>query len=274
MGASRLFYPSLLIGGAMQLLSAQWLTYPSPGTPRTKDGKPDLNAPVRKTPDGKPDLSGVWLPIRTVDPTTPEDPFGVFVGPAYVSGTFIDLGTPTKGLPYQPWAAELVRARKKNNAADNPDAKCLPVSSPQLQTHPTPRQITQLPGMIVTLFEKNQMFRIIYTDGRPLPADPQPSWLGYSTARWEGDVLVVETNGFRDDTWLDQVGSPMTSAGKFVERFHRLNYGTLEIDMTFDDPKAYTRPWTVKVLHGIQPEWQLLEGFCDNEQDQKHMTVK
>lgn len=271
MRVNRLLSISLLFCGSLYLLSAQWITYPIPGIPRTKDGKPDLNAPVPKTVDGKPDLSGMWSPFRTAEITTADDKAGVPAANGFVKGVAIDFGTPIGGLPYQPWAAELVRTRRNDGFKDAPDGKCLPISPPELTTVGI-RQVIQLPGMIAMLFEKDQMFRIIYTDGRPLPIDPQPSWLGYSVGHWDGDVLVVETIGLRDDTWLDVIGNPMTSAGHITERYKRLSYGKLEIELTIDDPKAYRRPWTVKVQHQINPEAQLIEGFCENERDQRHIA--
>jgi len=128
--------------------------------------------------------------------------------------------------------------------------------------------------MLIILDERWTNFRVIYTDGRPLPVDPQPSWLGYSTAKWEGDTLVVQTNGLKDDTYLDYLGSTMTSGGKMTERFRRINYGNLEIEITIDDPKAYTKPWTMTVKQAIRLNTDLLEGFCDNEKDQTHMVGK
>ena len=253
----------LLATAASLPVGAQWITYPTPGIPHTKDGKPDLSAPAPKTTDGKPDLSGMWYPIKTAEDAFPE-----------FRGAFFDPGTSINGLPYQPWAAELVRARKANNSKDHPNAKCLPLAPPQLHTHPSNRRIIQLPGSLVTLFERDTNFRVIYTDGRPLPADPQPSWFGYSTGKWEGDVFVAETNGFKDDTWVDQIGSPMTSSGRLTERFRRVNFGILEIEMTINDPKAYTRPWTVKIQQGLVADGQLIEWFCDDEKDQTHLVGK
>jgi hypothetical protein len=245
--------------------SAQWFHYPTPGVPKTADGRPDLKAPTPKTGDGKPDLSGVWNPQNTLRNS---DGF-------HCTGLFCDIGTDMKGgLPYQPWAAQLVKERISNNQKDSPDAKCLPFSPTQLDTHPSPKRTVQVPGMLIILDERWTNFRTIYTDGRPLPVDLQPSWIGYSAGKWEGDTLVVQTVGLKDDTWLDDLGSPMTSGGKITERFRRADYGNLEIAITVDDTKAYTKPWTVTVNEALMLDYDLLEGFCELEKDQSHLVGK
>ena len=134
--------------------------------------------------------------------------------------------------------------------------------------------MVQTPGLLIILDERWTNFRLIYTDGRSLPVDPQPSWLGYSTAKWDGDTLEVRTNGLRDDTYLDYIGSTMTSTGKMTERFRRVNYGNLDVEITIDDPKAYTKPWTILVRQSVMLDTDLLEGFCENEKDQTHMVGK
>jgi hypothetical protein len=176
------------------------------------------------------------------------------------------------GLPFQPWARDLKNKRTAENAKDNPDAHCLPLGNMQLHLHPEPRKIIQAPRQIVILYEGNGGVRQIFTDGRPLPAnDPQPWWFGYSTGKWVGDALVVETSGFRDGGWLDVNGSPLTDAGKMTERFRRVNYGTLEMELTVDDAKAYTRPWTVKVTQRLMPDDELIEFVCqENELSSAH----
>ena len=246
---------------------AQWLKYPTAGVPKTADGRPNLNAPTPRTADGKPDLSGLWMPQGTLNPSGN--------GLDLFTGQYADVGTGMKdGIPYQPWAAELIRKRKEDHQKDQPDGKCLPLSPVQLHTHTSAKRMIQTPGLLASLDERWTNFRVIYTDGRPLPADPQPSWLGYSTGKWDGDALVVETNGLKDDTWLDYIGSTMTGSGKMTERFRRINYGNLEIDITIDDPKAYTKPWTMTVKQAIMLDTDLLEGFCDDEKDQAHMVGK
>ena len=168
------------------------------------------------------------------------------------------------GAPYQPWAAELVKKRMADNSKDNPDAHCLPMGIMQLTSHPYPRKIIQTPAEVVIIYEgSGTTVRELFMDGRPLPGkDAEPWWNGYSTGRWESDTLVVETSGLMDDGWLDVRGSPLTSEAKLTERFRRLNYGYLEIEVTIDDPKAYTKPFSVKVYNRIAPEMQLIEFVC------------
>jgi hypothetical protein len=146
----------------------------------------------------------------------------------------------------------------------------------QLHTHPEPRKIIQTPALLLILYEANGGIRQIFTDGRPLPPNgAEPWWYGYSAGKWDGDTLVVQSNGFRDDVWLDVEGSPMTAAAKMTERFRRVNFGNLEIQITVDDPKAYTKPWTVSVHHALMPDTELIEFVCnENEKDVPHMTGK
>lgn len=155
---------------------------------------------------------------------------------------------------------------------DNPDAHCLPMGLTQLHMHPQPRKIVQTPKLIVMLYEGNSGVRQIFMDGRKLPDnDPQPWWYGYSIGRWEGDDLVVETTGFRDDVWLDVNGSPLTGTGKMTERMRRLNYGTLETEITIEDPKSYTKPFTVRVQHRVMLDEDLIEFICnENEKSSQH----
>ena len=171
------------------------------------------------------------------------------------------------GLPFTPWAAELQKTRAAGNSKDNPDALCLPMGFMQFHTHPQPRKMIQTPGLLVIIYEANYGLRQIFTDGRSLPTDdPQPFWYGYSIGKWEGDTLVVETTGLREDGWLDVRGSPFTEKAKITERFRRLNYGTLEIDITIDDPKAYTKPFTVRVNQRLMPDQELIEFICAENQ--------
>lgn len=240
-------------------VSAQWPSYPTAGVPKNPDGTPNLNAPAPRAADGKPDLSGLWEP-------------GVFAGAqaeavdgAPGGALFGDVSRGVAGgLPLRPWAAEVVRKRKADNSKDNPDANCLPMGIMQNNTHPYPRKIVQgNPHVIVVLYEIQGAVRQIFLDGRSLPNnDPQPFWSGYSVGRWEGDTLVVESSGFRDDGWLDTVGNPLTGAGKMIERFRRPNFGTLEMEVTVDDPKTYTKPFTVKFKHRIMLDTELIEHVC------------
>jgi hypothetical protein len=190
--------------------------------------------------------------------------------------TFKNIGAGFKdGLPMTSWAADLLKARKAENSKDNPDAHCLPLGLMQLHMHPQPRKIVQTPGLIVMLYEAQGGIRQIFTDGRPLPTDAEPWWYGYSIGHWEGDTLVVETNGFRNDVWLDIDGSPLTESGKMTERMTRLNYGTLQTDVTIEDPKAYTKPFTVRVLHHLLPDTDLIEFICtENDRSGSHLVGK
>ena len=251
-------------------LHAQWLNHPTPGVPRTADGKPNLNAPTPRTADGKPDFSGIWEPERN-RPCPPEGCLDM-----QVPQEFLNIGWKLKtGLPLQPAAAEVKRARAEENGKDDPVSRCLPGGPVKLHTTPLLRKIVQIPGLLVILNEMDMSFRQIFTDGRALPADPEPTWLGYSSAKWDGDTLVVETVGMRDGTWLDRGGTPMSGGAKITERFHRMNYGNLEIDLTVDDPQTFTTPWTVKLNQTIALDTDLLPYVClENEQDLPHLLGK
>jgi len=284
------FLIALLATLAPSLL-AQWAPYPTPRVPRLPNGQPNLEGPAPRTPDGKPDLSGIWQIVRapadqqtpasflgggpTADatPTPPPPPKASLdeIAPA----SFRDSGSGFKdGLPLRPWAADLVKNRMADNSKDNPDAHCLPMGIMQFHNHPEPRKIVQTPGLIVIIYEANFGLRQIFTDGRPLPNDsPQPWWYGYSVGKWEGDTLVVETTGFIEDGWLDINGNPLTEAAKVTERFRRTNYGNLEIDVTVDDTKAYTRPWTVKVKQSLMLDTELIEFIC-LDRDAQHYIGK
>jgi len=252
-------------------LSAQWPAFVRPDVPRTADGKPDLSAPPPRLPNGKPDFSGVWE--SRVPPSGRPGPALPSIGEAPPVATFFNIAANIKeGLPFTPWAAELRKQRMATNSKDNPDANCLPIGFMQLHTHSQPRKMVQTKDDLVIMYEANYGLRQIFTDGRPLPAnDPQPWWYGYSVGKWDGDTLVVETIGFRDDGWLDVPGSPFTSAARITERFRRVNYGRLEIDITIDDSKAYTRPWTVRVNQRLTPGDEPIEFICnENERSSKH----
>jgi hypothetical protein len=242
-------------------LGAQWPDFRSPKLPRTPKGTVDMTAPTPRTADGKPDLSGVWnyagvLGFRGGPPPSPPGT------PPQATFWNIEAGI-KEGLPLTPYGAELRKQRMAGDSKDNPDAACLPLGYMQSHTHSQPRKLIQLPDLIVILYEANAGVRQIFVDGRPAPpADVQPWWFGYSRGRWEGDTLVVESTNFRDGGWLDVNGAPLTSEGKLIERFRRPNVGTLEIDVTIDDPKAYTRPWTVRVNQRLLPDTDLIEFIC------------
>jgi hypothetical protein len=257
-------------------LSAQWFHYPTPGVPRLANGKPDLNAPAPKTADGKPDLSGVWL-ISNALPCPKDLRDGDnCIEKIPLSHEAVDFGSSLPGgLPYQPWAAALVKQRVADLSKDDPHARCMPPNFPRAFAFPHHQKMIQVRGLLVILDEFNASYRQIFTDGRPFPEDPQPSWNGYSSGKWDGETLVVQSMGFRDDLWLDMRGNPMTSAAKVTERFRRTSYGTLEIEVTVDDPKAYTKPWTVMLKQAFQVDTELADEIClENEQSVRHMTGK
>ncbi|HXI30202.1 MAG TPA: hypothetical protein VNG89_17310 [Vicinamibacterales bacterium] len=248
--------------------AAQWLHYPTAGVPRTEAGVPNLNAPAPKTADGKPDFSGIWA----TEDNRPCPPGGC--PDMKVGQEFVDIGWSVKGgLPYQPWAADAVKARRAANGGGDPTTRCLPGGIVKGHTTAFLRKIVQVPGLVVLLNESNASYRQIFTDGRPLPADPEPSFNGYSSGRWEGDTLVVQSNGFHDGLWLDRSGSPLTDAAQMTERIRRVSYGKMEIEITITDLKAYTRPWTVKLNHFIVLDTDLLDAIClENEKDVVHLV--
>jgi hypothetical protein len=259
-------------------LSAQWLNYPTPGIPRLRDGKPNLTAPAPRTPDGKPDLSGIWglpCPIGNAAAVGSFDgqPNVYCATEVAIPPEFGNIGRVFKdGLPYQPWAAEVVKKTRAAARPDDPMSRCFPPGIVRLDVFPLFRKIVQVPGLLAILNEQNASYRQIFTDGRPLPVDPNPSWNGYSTGKWEGDTLVVETTGFRDGLWLDTGHSPLTDAARVTERFRRVNYGTLEIELTVNDPKAYTKPWTIPIKQILAPDTELLDYIClENEKDVRHL---
>lgn len=266
----RLPIAAFLFLALLSPLHAQWLNYPTANVPHTKDGQPNLGASCPRTPDGHPDFSGLWI-MQTKRPGNAD-----FPGCAPVADTFINIAAGQKdGLPYQPWAAALVKQRRTEQRVHDPMSRCAPIGPVRLHTWNGPRKMVEAPGLLIILNELDTSFRQIYTDARPFPADMNPSWNGYSTGHWEGDTLVVQTTGFRDGIWLDGLGNPMTDAAKITERFRRPDYGHLEIELTVDDPKAYTRPWTVHLEQVIDLNTDLLDFDCsDNEKDVPHLSSK
>jgi hypothetical protein len=253
-------------------LAAQWVEYPTAGVPRKADGTPDLTAPVPRTADGKPDLSGMWFSAELLPECSAADCIPQMNLP--IDQTNIGRTLPD-GLPFQPWAKALVAKRTANGAKDDPHAHCLPPNFPRAFSFPQYIKILWTPGPLLILHEFNASYRQIFLDGRPLPVDPIPAWNGYSSGHWEGDTLVVESSGFRDDLWLDLSGSPLTAAAHVTERFRRVNYGALEIEVTVDDPKAYTRPWTVTLKQVIVLDTELIEEIClENEEDTRLFDVE
>ena len=251
-------WKSILVSVAMAAtargIHAQWLDHPTPGIPRTTDGKPNLSAPAPRTPDGKPDLSGLW---RTTN------------------GRLLqNLGADGVEIPMRPAAAALFRERQDNNGKDRPSGRCISHGVTDFHALNTPTKIVQTPGVTIILFEAYNHYRQILTDGRPLPKDPQPAWLGYSVGRWDGDAFVVESNGLSSVTWLDDGGHPHSDAMKLTERFRRKDFGHLSIEMTIDDSEFYTKPWTVTVFKELMPDTELIEWMCENEKDLAHMVGK
>lgn len=288
------FATSVLIAASVPLL-AQWPNYPTANVPKLPDSKPNLDGPAPRMPDGKPDLSGLWQFVDSNRRVRPPGADGVLAATAEAKSgkppavdanglprgfrsQFWDIGsTIPGGLPYTPWGAALRKERIENNNKDNPDAHCLPMGLMQFHTHPQPRKIIQTPTEIMIVYEANYGLRDIHLDGRTLPDanEVEPWWYGYSVGHWDGDTLVVETNGFRDDVWLDVQGSPLTNSGKMIERFRRPNYGHLEIDVTVEDPKAYTKPWTVRINQRVLLNSDLIEFICnENEKSDAHLVGK
>ena len=260
----------------VQGAAAQWLHYPTADVPRSADGKPNLNAPPPRLADGRPDLSGIWQSARKI-PCTPE--FSKFVECGLEIGgspLALNIGADLpRGLPYQPWAEALAKQRSADNSKDDPHARCLPDNPPRPYGLPHMTKAVHTAKLLVLLNEVNAMYRQIFIDGRPLPVDPNPSWNGYSTASWDGDTLVVRTNGFRDGLWLDMGGSPLTDAATMTERIRRPTYGRLDVQITVDDRKAYTRAWTVEMPQQITLDTELIDEIClENEQSSRRMRGK
>jgi hypothetical protein len=272
--------------------SAQWAPVADPDVPRDSEGNVMLDAPPPRTADGLPDFSGLWMRTRSGPPPesgagggggggggvslepsqapVPLDPDGPPIAAFFEAGQNIE-----GGLPYTPWAKELRDQRFALRARDNPDARCLPMGFLQFHQQPQPRMIIQTEKLLLIEYEANYGIRHIYLDGRELPpqGEPQPWWYGYSVGRWDGDDLVVETNNLRGadedspyDGWLDVNGSPHPREAKITERFRRPTFGHLQIDFTIDDPKAYTKPWTVRVDQRLLPDQELIEFVCNENQ--------
>jgi hypothetical protein len=270
-------------------LAAQWFKYPAAGVPRLANGKVNMSAPAPRLADGKPDLSGIWT---TAEPNarrtsalsspkqqaaasretpSPEDeqPPADATASRQMANIGIDL---PGGLPYQPWLVPIVKERTDNLAKDDPHIKCLPDNFLRAYGLPHLLKFVHTPNLLVVLNEMNAGYRQVFTDGRPLPQDPTPAWQGYSSAKWSGDTLVIDTIGIRDDTWIDWIGSVVTQAAKVREQIRRPDFGHLEIQVTVDDPKAYTKPWTITLKERIVVNAELIDEIClENEQSLKHM---
>src|SRR5215475_2239130 len=245
---------SMLAAMALSLLAtpavAQWVNHKTPGIPRTKDGKPNLTAPTPRTADGKPDLSGLWA----------------------ING--LGHATNLADADMLPAAQALYKKRLETYANDDPAANCLPEGPRSGLAGLDPLRIVQSRYLTAVLYESGQ-FRLIHTDGRALPKDMTPTWMGYSIGRWEGDTFVVETAGYNDRTWLDFGGRPHSEALRVTERFRRIDFGHMQLEMTFDDPKTYRRPITIKMAVNFVPDDELIENVClENEKDRARLVGK
>ena len=270
-------------------LTAQWFKYPTAGVPRKPDGKVNMTSPTPRLADGKPDFSGIWTTAepnrrgvselsspkqqatgREAKPAPDDDqPPPDATASRQMANIGIDL---PGGLPYQPWLVPIVKERTDNLAKDDPHIKCLPDNFLRAYGLPHLLKFVQAPNLLVVLNEMNAGYRQIFTDARPLPEDPTPTWQGYSSAKWSGDTLVIDTIGFRDDTWIDWIGSVVTQAAKVREQIRRPDFGHMEIQVTVDDPKAYTKPWTVTLKERIVVNAELIDEIClENEQSLQHM---
>jgi hypothetical protein len=237
------------------LLLAQWVSLTLPNTPRLPDGKPNLSAPAPTASNGKPDLSGIWR-----------------VGTGrYLQNIAADVGE----APFQAWAAALYKERSDALGKGRPSEECIPHGIPDgMLVRNSPFKIVQTPSELIILYEEFNHFRQIFTDGRGLPPETSPSWFGYSTGRWEGDTFVAETAGFNDKSWFDDPGHPHSEELRVTERFQRRDFGHLTVQITFDDPKAYTKPWSATVPFDLLPDTELIESICENEKDHAHIVGK
>jgi hypothetical protein len=237
---------------------AQWPSYPWKNVPRTADGRIDMKAQPRRTADGKVDLSGFWMPTNPVK-------------------HLLNLAADLKSgdVPLQPWAQALYQERIDNNGKDHPGVRCWPSGIPEKNNIPDGLKLVHTPDLVIFLYESRTIYRQVFTDGRPLPTDAQPTWMGYSIGKWEGDTFVVETIGQNGRTWLDMRGLPATEALHLTERYTRPSIGKMDIEVTIDDPKAYTRPWKVNLSWTLQPDTDLIESICEeNSKDLPHMVGK
>jgi len=245
-----------LLGGPAPARAQWWLDVPDT-MPRTPTGEPDLAAPLPRRSDGTPDLSGIWEPNEN----------------RYSRNLAADLDP--ADVPFQPWARALAEARLDgSHSREDPPANCLPQGVPRLGGAPAPWKVVQTDDLVVVIYEAFNLWRQIFIDGRRLAPDVQPTWLGYSTGHWDGDTLVVDTRGFNGRAWLDQVGKPSTEQLHVVERYTRKDYGHMQIEITIDDPGAYTKPWTITEQVHVLPDTELLEFICnENNTDLEHLPA-
>ena len=264
--ARRRFHHAALVALVSTALSAQWINYPTAGIPRTQDGKPNLTAPAPRAADGKPDLSGIWkivYPKKAAARLAKET-----VGP-----NLIDFMPDGAEIPFLPEAAALFKQRSDALGAGRPSEHCLPHGIPDAMSI-SQFKLVQNPGLTLILYEEFNHYRQIFTDGRPFPQDLNPAWFGSSIGKWDGNALVVETRGFNDQSWLDDYGHPLTDAMRTTERFARPDFGHLDLQVTIDDPKAYTKPWSVDLRFALLPDTDLIEDICENEKDAQHMQKR
>ena len=261
----------LLVSSAIH---AQWLNHADPRTPRNKDGTPNLGAPAGRV-NGKPDLSGVWQGERPtskeVAASFPKELVDVQVDLGDLSKTALNVfwGVKPEDVPLRPDGAEVLKQHSRQNP---PTTRCLPASVP-FGAGVYAIKMIQTPQEIVVLNETGDPPRQIYTDGRSLPQDPDPIWMGYSAGKWQGDTLVVETAGFNDRAWLDAAGHPRSERLHVTERYQRLDFGHMVVETTIDDPKYYTHPFTFKTNFRLIPDSDIIEFVCgENEKDRAHMT--
>ena len=246
--------------------AAQWVGYETTGVPRKSDGSVDMSATSPRLSDGKPDFSGIWTTADRSRPTNGGDSASDgndLTSSRYMANFGVDM---PGGLPYQPWQIPVVQQRTANNALDDPHIRCLPDNFLRAYGLPHLLKFVHKPDLLIVLNEMNAGYRQVFTDARPLPDDPSPSWQGYSSARWSGDTLVIDTIGLRDDTWIDWNGSVVTEAAKVREEIRRPDFGHLEIKVTVDDPKAYTRPWSATLRQRVVVDAELIDEIClENE---------
>jgi len=248
----------VLLMGISMIAPAQWVNLPGKGIPRGKDGKFDMNAPAPRSANGQADLEGIWL----VDT------------PRWLQD--LTNGLKPGDVVMQAWAEKITAERKAGlHASEESDANCLPQGVPKINATPVPFKIVQQPELVAILYEAFGQYRQIFLDGRKLQDDPNPTWLGYSKGRWDGDTLVVETTGFNGKAWLDQAGHPATDALHVTERYHRRDFGHLDIGVTIEDPKVYAKPWSTTETMHLLPDTEILEFVCnENEKDVRHLKAK
>jgi hypothetical protein len=255
-----------MLAAAPANIFGQWFDYPTSGVPKGPDGKPNLTAPAPRSADGHPDFSGMWG----------WESFANCLGKCndgQIGREFMNIASNLKGgPPYKPGVADFVRARTRDQVQD-PNVHCMPRGAPRIWTDDYYKRLIQTPERLIILTERNMQYRQIFTDGRPLPKDPNPTWNGYSTAKWDGDTLVVQTIGFKDGLWLDAAGHPLGNAGTLTEKIRRPNYGTLDVEVTIDDPTFYAAPWTVTIKQPLVLDSELLDYYClENERSWQHMV--